>query len=118
MTRKDYLKLALVGLAACAVLAIWPGCSSYESTPPPSGGGTFVSSSVQGHTHSVTLTQSEVQTPPSGGISRATSSSQAHSHTFAITEAQLQAVNGGSTVTITDSIVQGHSHTYQIKKWF
>jgi hypothetical protein len=27
-------------------------------------------------------------------------------------------VNGGSTVTITDSIVQGHSHTYQVKKWF
>jgi len=35
-----------------------------------------------------------------------------------MTQAQLQAVNGGSTVAITDSVVNGHSHTYSIKKWF
>jgi hypothetical protein len=35
-----------------------------------------------------------------------------------MTQAELQSVNGGSTVPITDSVVEAHSHTYQIKKWF
>jgi hypothetical protein len=35
-----------------------------------------------------------------------------------MTQAELQAVNGGTTVTITDSVVSGHSHSYQIQKWF
>jgi len=35
-----------------------------------------------------------------------------------MTQAELQSVNGGSTIMVTDSIVSGHSHTYEIKKWF
>jgi len=76
------------------------------------------SSNVQGHSHSVTLQRSEVENPPGGGISRETSSNSGHSHTFAMTQAELQSVNGGTAVTVTDSSVQGHSHTYQIQKWF
>jgi hypothetical protein len=35
-----------------------------------------------------------------------------------MTQAQLQSVNGGSTVSVTDSVVEAHTHTYQIQKWF
>jgi len=118
MTRKEFLKLSLTGMATGAALSFWSSCSSNGGTTPPPAGGTFTGSTVQGHSHTVTLTQSEVQSPPSGGISRATSSSQGHSHTFAMTQAELQSVNGGSTIMVTDSIVLGHSHTYEIKKWF
>jgi hypothetical protein len=35
-----------------------------------------------------------------------------------MTQAELQSVNSGNTVTITTSVVSGHSHTFDIKKWF
>ncbi len=118
MTRKEFLKFSIAGITAGGVLALWPGCNSSEQTTPPPTGGTFSGSTAQGHTHSVTLQRAEVENPPSEGISRETSSNSAHTHTFAMTQAELQSVNGGTTVTVTDSIVQAHSHTYQIQKWF
>ncbi|OGD24395.1 MAG: hypothetical protein A2Y69_15080 [Candidatus Aminicenantes bacterium RBG_13_59_9] len=118
MTRKEFLRFSIAGIAAGSALSLWPGCSSSEQTTPPPAGGTFSSSNVQGHSHSVTLQRSEVENPPSDGISRETSSNSGHSHTFAMTQAELQSVNGGTTVTVTDSSVQAHSHTYQIQKWF
>lgn len=119
MNRKLFLKWSLAGLAAFAVLALWPGCGgSSSSTPPPTTGGTFTSSNVQSHTHTVTLNQSEVESPPGAGISRQTSTSVYHSHLFVMTQAELQSVNSGNTVTITTSVVSGHSHTFDIKKWF
>jgi hypothetical protein len=118
MTRKEFLKFSLAGITAGGILTLWPACNGSESTQPPSGGGTFTGSSSEGHTHAVTLQRSEVENPPAQGISRQTTSNVGHSHTFTMTQAQLQAVNGGSTVSITDSVVEAHTHTYQIQKWF
>jgi hypothetical protein len=119
MTRKEFLKFLIAGITAGGVFSLFHSCSgTTEPQPPPSGGGTFTGSSSQGHTHSVTLQRDEVENPPSQGISRQTTSNSGHTHTFTISQAQLQSVNGGSTVTITDSTVQAHSHNYQIQKWF
>jgi hypothetical protein len=35
-----------------------------------------------------------------------------------MTQAQLQTVNSGTAVTVTDSLVDGHTHDYVIQKWF
>ena len=119
MTRKEFLKFSLGGLAGFGVLALWPGCSgSSSTTPPPTTGGTFTSSTVQSHNHTVTLTQSEVQSPPSAGIFRETSSSVYHTHSVTLSQADLESVNAGNTVTISTSVTSGHSHTFDFKKWF
>jgi len=122
MTRKEFLKFSLSGIVGGAALALWPSCSgSSSTTPPPTTGGTFTSSTVETHTHTVTLDRSEVESPPAAGISRDTSSNAypiLHSHVFAMTQAELQSVNSGNTVTISTSVISGHSHTFDIKKWF
>jgi hypothetical protein len=35
-----------------------------------------------------------------------------------MTQAQLMECNNGTTVAITTSVNSGHSHTFQIAKWF
>jgi len=52
------------------------------------------------------------------GITRQTSSFDYHTHTFTMTQSQLQAVKDGQSIKITDSMVSGHTHDYQIQKWF
>ena len=98
------------------------GCSSSDngspSGPSDSTNRTFTSSSDAGHTHSVTMARSEIDSPPSGGISRLTSSNSGHTHTFTITQAQLTTVQGGSTVSTSTSSDAGHSHTFSISKWY
>ena len=118
MTRKEFLKFSIAGIAAGGALSLFPSCSGTTEPQPPSAGGTFTGSTSQGHTHSVTLQRTEVENPPADGISRQTTTNSGHTHTFAITQAELQAVNSGSTVTVTDSTVEAHSHSYQIQKWF
>lgn len=117
MTRKEFLRSIFGGIVSAAAMLAMARCNGNESPEMP-GSRSFTSSSSQGHTHSVTLQQSEVQSPPAGGISRSTSSSSGHTHTFTMTQAQLQTVNSGTAVTVTDSLVDGHTHDYVIQKWF
>ena len=126
MTRKEFLEKLAGGVAGGFLIMLGAGCSSDSPTSPdtPSDGGTgndqesFTSSVAQGHTHSVTVSRSEVENPPSGGITKTTSSGGGHTHSFSMTQQQLTDVNNGQTVTVTDSSVSGHNHDYEISKWF
>ena len=94
----------------------------YTTTPPnPDTSRTFASTSVNSHTHSVTIEKADVQTPPAAGISKTTTSNSAHTHSFTLTQAQLATINGGGSVTVTSgsSDVGGaHTHDFTISKWF
>ncbi len=120
MRRQNLMRFIFAATAATFVLLSGAGCKSNQSpsTPPTSGGQNFTGSVSQDHSHTVTIQRTEVESPPAAGISRQTSSSQAHTHTFTMTQAQLQAVKDGQTIRITDSLVSGHTHEYQIQKWF
>jgi hypothetical protein len=119
MTRKDFLKTAFGGFLGAFVYLGLTNCSSpTEPEIPDTSQNTFTSSSNSGHTHRVTISRSQVENPPAGGITLTTTSSGGHTHSFSMTQQQLQNVNNGQTVTITDSTVSGHSHQYQISKWF
>jgi hypothetical protein len=121
MKRAEFLKVmgagTLVALAGSAVTA----CKSSSTTPSNPDSHTFTStgpSSGPGHTHTITIQKTEVETPPAGGISRETSTN-GHSHTFTMTADQLATVKAGTAVTITtqpDST--GHTHDFQISKWY
>ena len=98
------------------------GCSDSSSNSPtgPSNPAShvFTSSMVSGHSHTVTISKSEIETPPTAGISRQTSSSSGHTHNFIMSESQLNDVKGGTTATITTSATGAHSHTFSISKWY
>lgn len=122
MKRRDFLKSAAVagGSMGLAVL-MQSGCSSNSSpsNPSDSASHTFTSSTDSGHSHTVTMSQSEVNSPPAGGISRQTSSSSGHTHVFSMAQAQMMMMmQGGGAVSVTTSVDSGHSHTFSMMKWF
>ena len=124
MKRRDFLKSsAMAGGTLGLALLMDSGCGGGGGNGSPMGPGdnssrSFVSSTDDGHVHSVTLNRSEVDSPPSGGVSRQTSSSSGHTHTFTITQAQLTTVQGGGTVSTVTSSDSGHTHTFSISKWY
>jgi len=117
MTRKNFLVTGLLGSLGALVALVQSRCSSSTTPPPPTTSKTFNSTSVNAHTHSITIEKAEVQTPGAGGISRQTSST-GHTHTFAMTQGELQSVNGGGSVVVTVAVADLHQHTFTINKWF
>lgn len=121
MTRKDFLETLAGGVAGGILIMLGVGCSSDNPTSPETPGGdqrSFTSTTVQGHTHNVTINRSEIENPPQDGITKTTTSGGGHTHSFSMTQQQLLNVRDGQTITITDSTVSGHSHDYQISRWF
>ena len=121
MTRKDFFKTLGGGAAGGILIMLGIGCKGDNPTSPgtPSGDQrSFSSTTAQGHTHSVTITRSEIESPPQGGITKTTTSGGGHTHSVSMTQQQLSDVRAGQTVTVTDTNVSGHTHDYQISRWF
>ncbi len=118
MKRKDFLISGALGALAVAAGLFQTKCSSSSGPSDPGTQRTFTSTSVDGHTHTITITRSEVESAPIAGISRATSSASGHTHTFAMTQAQLQGVMGGAATTVNTSTDSAHAHEFTITKWF
>jgi len=118
MTRKNFLVTGLLGSFGALVALVQSRCSGSTTPPPPTTQKSFTSTNVDGHTHTITIQRTEVDSPPAGGISRQTSSSSGHTHTFMMSQAQLQTCMGGGSVTVSDSMMNLHQHSYTITKWF
>ena len=119
MKRAEFLKVmgagTLVALAGSAVTA----CKSSSTTPSnPTDSRMFTSSTIQNHTHTITIQKTEVETPPAGGISRETSSASGHTHTFTMTADDLANVKSGTAVNIDTAVTSAHLHTFTIQKWY
>ena len=119
MTRRDFVSAGIVGALGVAAALSQAKCGGGPTTPDdPLAQRTFTSTSDTGHTHTITIQRSEVQTPAASGISRQTSSSSAHTHVFAMTQAELQTVLGGGSVVVTTAVADAHTHSFTITKWF
>ena len=110
-------RIGLVGFGLAVLIILLTGCRS-PSSPIPGEEMTFTSSSEQSHTHVVTLFRSDIESPPASGISMETSISAGHFHQMTMTQQELIAVNNGTTVSIVTTVDSGHSHAFQIMKWF
>jgi Putative Ig domain len=77
---------------------------------------TVTSSISQGHTHQVTISGADIDNPPSANKTINTTTSSYHYHTITLTPQDYQTLKDGGEVTVTTSLVNGHTHTFAIKK--
>ena len=76
----------------------------------------FISSSDLGHTHFFFLQMTEITNPPTAGIDRLTTNDLSHTHTVRLSEADLDNINAGMSITITTSNDDAHTHTFTFHK--
>jgi hypothetical protein len=100
------------------LLLVLPAAKILMACGSDSGSGTltFISSTDLGHSHTVGLQVTEINTPPSGGVTKTTSNDLNHTHTVSLTSAELDSIATGSTVTKTTSMDDSHTHTFDFKK--
>jgi hypothetical protein len=76
----------------------------------------FTSSTDAGHSHSFTLSVTELEMPPAAGVTSDTSPSGGHTHSVSLGVAELEAIRDGQTVTKTSSVSGGHAHTFVFRR--
>jgi hypothetical protein len=106
----------VVGLGLVALIAA--SCGSPESTVPTYSTKTFTSTTVDGHSHTATLSRSDIQARPDAGVSVTTTSVNGHTHTLALTKAQCESINNSISVTVATSTTNGHAHEFSIANWW
>jgi hypothetical protein len=95
------------------------GNASGTGTPTAtiSIGDITVTSSVNaGHTHDITISGADIENPPAAGKTIDTIYNSGHRHTVTLTQQDYQTLKDGGEVTVNDSLVAGHTHTYVIHK--
>lgn len=78
--------------------------------------GTSATGSFVGHTHTVCVLSTDLTNPPSGGGTYNTTSNSGHLHSVVLTQANLVTINGGASVTVDSSSSSGHTHSFTIQK--
>jgi hypothetical protein len=116
MTRKEFLKKGAMGLVLIPGVALLSRCKSPSSPTPTTDSHVFTSDASPGHSHTITIQKTEVETP--SGISRETAASSGHTHTFTVTADQLNTVKGGTAVSVNTAVTGTHFHTFVIQKWY
>ena len=76
---------------------------------------TVASSVDSGHSHTVKISYSEVNSPPSTDQPLQTSSSGGHTHSITLTTSDYQQLQDGQQITKTSTSNNGHKHTFMIE---
>ena len=128
LTRRQLLVRGTTLLALVPVVpAVLQACSTSPSRSPDDPGnscaGTDPLSTVnEGHTHSVCVPTSDMNSPPSAGATYTSSNDGNHTHTITLTAAQLSSIASGHSVTVTSSsdldptTQVAHTHDWTITK--
>ena len=98
------------------------GCDSYgdsDTTAPGNDDDNFFDpikslSDSTGHSHSVTISRSNVNDPPSSNVTLTTTSS-GHIHTITLTQSDYESLAAGETIEKTSTSNSGHTHKFRIK---
>jgi ABC-type glycerol-3-phosphate transport system substrate-binding protein len=123
------LQKSLFGMLVAGLIVGMLAITACGNSGSPSGTGTptatvsvapqdiTVTSSVNaGHTHNITISGTDIENPPAGGKTIDTTYNSGHRHTITLTQQDYQTIKDGGVVTVTDSLVAGHTHTYVIHK--
>jgi hypothetical protein len=105
MNRRDFLvqgsKVMLILPAAWVI----GGCG-------PENDVQFTSSVIFGHSHRFTVNAIDLDQPSPAGISKDTSTDDGHTHRIELTEQDLAEIGAGQTVQKVTSEVAGHVHPF------
>ena len=115
-TRRAFLAsttvtLLLIPLASAACTSSGPmragngSCNGVQTT----------SSVALSHTHTLCVPSTDLADPQAGGMTYTTSGPDP-THTVTLTQAQLQAIEAGQTVNVTTSVAASHTHDFAIRK--
>ncbi|MCX6560771.1 MAG: hypothetical protein NTZ26_09705 [Candidatus Aminicenantes bacterium] len=118
MKRSEFLKMFGAGALVTAVAGVAASCKSSTTPTNTVDSHTFTSSTTDSHSHTFVVQKTEVDAPPTTGISRQTGSTNGHTHTFTMTQADLQNVLAGTPVTVTTGDTSAHHHDFTISKWY
>ena len=111
MNRREFLVRATIGGVSVPLLIREVGCGSSKSTNPPADSRSFTSSTNSGHSHTITIPNSDLS---STSTKNYTSSSTGHTHTVTLTAAHFDTLSSGCKVTVISSVGGGHTHTWEI----
>ena len=76
---------------------------------------TVASSVDSGHSHTVKISFSDVDSPPSNDQPLQTSSSGGHTHSITLTTIDYEQLQAGQQITKTSTSSGGHKHTFMIE---
>jgi hypothetical protein len=86
------------------------------TTPGPTCDGAGETSTVsQGHTHTLCVALAVLTSPPAEGATFLTSTVSGHLHRVTLTEGQLATIDQGGSVTVTSTSDAGHSHDFVVQ---
>ncbi len=111
------LLVGMLAITACGNGGSSGGTSTPTATTPAGQQDITITSSVNaGHIHDITISGADIENPPAGGKTIDTTYNGGHRHTVTLTQQDYQTIKDGGVVTVTDSLVAGHTHTYVIHK--
>src|SRR5580693_6319512 len=111
LSRRELLNQSTVLLLLVPVAGL-AACSSNNTDAAASCNGVFETSTVtNNHTHTLCVPTTDLTNPPAAGTTYTTSFNDGHDHTVTLTQAQLQTIEGGGSVTVTTSVPFPHDFT-------
>ncbi|MGO9000215.1 MAG: hypothetical protein ACLQVI_43355 [Polyangiaceae bacterium] len=70
-----------------------------------------ISTVTNNHDHSLCVLTTDLTDPAAAGVTYTTSFNDGHAHTVSLTQAQLQSIEAGTAVTVTTSSPYAHNFT-------
>jgi hypothetical protein len=125
LNRREFLTTAAGGFVTLLLTPVISACgsestsgtsSTTNSTTPGCDGAGETSTVSQGHTHSLCVPASDLDSPSASGATYLTSITEGHQHMVTLTQAWLMAVAGGAKVTVTTSTMDGHTHDFNVQR--
>ena len=112
MTRREFsLEAALAVLSGVAITISGCGGSSSPTSPsgPPSASGDKVGAISANHGHSAVITSAKLAA--GAGFALDIRGTATHTHSVTLSDADIQAIGGGQRVSHASSTNDGHDHT-------
>jgi hypothetical protein len=126
LNRREFLATAAGGVVTLLLTPVISACgsdsssgttsSTTNSTTPGCDGAGETSTVSLGHTHSLCVPASDLDSPSAAGATYLTSSTEGHQHMVTLTQAWLMAVASGAKVMVTTSTMDGHTHDFAVQR--
>jgi hypothetical protein len=113
---KSTVLLLLVPVAACSSGSPASSVVQASEDASACDGVFEISTVDNNHDHSLCVPTTDLENPPTTGMTYTTSVNQGHEHTVTLTQAQLQTIDSGMSVTVTTNPPVAYPHNFTIQK--